>query len=363
MNMSKARIGVIGAGWWSTAAHIPGLLRNPDAELVAVCDRSEVALERVRSAFGEIKTYRDVVEMLEGNELDGVIVAVTHRAHYEVARECLKRGLHMLLEKPMTLEAKHARELVELAQAKQVELIIGYPYHFTETTIKAREILQSGTLGPIQFVSCLFASMVIEFYRGNDQAYRSVFNYPVTGPGNSYADPNASGGGQGHLQVTHIAGSMMFITELEPERVSCFMANWDVPVDLVDAINIKFKASGGSAPLGVIGSTGNLGIGDEGQMDIRVYCERGHLYLNQVDGSILVQYHDGTTEQYGPLPESERYPIFATGDNLVDVILNRADNGSPGIIGARVVQVLDAAYRSARQEGRVVDMSELYKED
>jgi hypothetical protein len=151
---------------------------------------------------------------------------------------------------------------------------------------------------------------------------------------------------------------MFFITGLEPERVSCFMENWDVPVDLVDTINLRFKQVVGHAPLGVIGSTGNLGIGDSGQMDIRVYCERGHLYLDQVGGKLAVRFHDGSQKQYGPLPESDRYPIFATSQNLVDVILYRAENGSPGIIGARVVQVLDAAYRSARRDGRATTVVE-----
>jgi predicted dehydrogenase len=186
-----------------------------------------------------------------------------------------------------------------------------------------------------------------------------VFNYPVTGPGKAYSDPAISGGGQGHLQVTHIAGSMFFITGLEPERVSCFMANWDVPVDLVNTINIKFKSSGEHAPLGVIGSTGNLGIGDLDHLEIRVYCERGYLHLDQVGARIFVRHHDGRKERYGPLPAGKRYPIFATGKNLVDVILHRAENGSPGTIGARVVEVLDAAYRSARQDGQVIGINEL----
>ena len=259
----------------------------------------------------------------------------------------------------MTLEAKHALELVALAKSKGIELIIGYPYHFTEMTLMARQFLQSGRLGAIQFVSCLFASMVIEFYRGNDKAYQSVFNYPVTGPGQAYADPHLSGGGQGHLQVTHIAGSMLFITDLEPERVTSFMANWDVSVDLVDTINIKFKSRDGSHALGVIGSTGNLGIGDAGQMDIRVYCDEGHLYLDQVNGAMMVRLHDGTIENFGPLNASERYPMFATGENLVDVILRRKNNGSPGVVGARVVQILDAAYRSARQDGEVISIGEI----
>jgi predicted dehydrogenase len=359
MENNKARIGVIGAGWWSTTAHIPALLQNPDAELVAVCDVSDEALARVRTAFGELKTYHDFREMLQQDKLDGVIIAVHHRAHYQVAKECLEHGLDVMLEKPMVLNAREANELVALAAQKQLELIIGYTYHFTPMTIKAREIIQSGKLGAIQFVSALFASMVIEFYRGNDHIYKSVFNYPVTGPGKAYSDPALSGGGQGHLQVTHIAGTLFFVTDLEPERVSCFMENWNLAVDLVDSLNIRFKSQNGHAPLGVIGSTGNLGVGDNGQMDLRVYCENGYLYLDQVGATIEVQHHDGTTEHYGPLPASERYPMFATSANLVDVILHRAANGSPAMVGARVVQVLDAAYQSAAEQGRAISIAEL----
>ena len=73
----------------------------------------------------------------------------------------------------------------------------------------------------------------------------------------------------------------------------------------------------------------------------------------------MVRLHDGTIETFGPLNASERYPMFATGENLVDVILRRKNNGSPGVIGARVVQILDAAYRSARQDGVVISIDEL----
>jgi predicted dehydrogenase len=354
MIKSKARVAIIGAGWWSTTAHIPALLDNPDAELLAICDLSEAALERVRKAFGNIKTYHDYLEMLDKEQLDGVIIAVNHNAHFDVTKTCLEHGLDVMLEKPMVLDAEHAHTLVALAAEKKVELIIGYTYHYTPMTIKAREIIQSGELGAIQFVSGLFASMVIEFYRGNEQAYQPVFNFPVTGPGKSYSDPALSGGGQGHLQVTHMAGSLFFVTGLQAERVSCFMANWDVKVDVVDALNLRFQAVNGHSAIGVIGSTGNLGVGDAGQMDLRIYCEQGYLYLNQITGEIHVRMHDGAEQHYGPLPPAERYPLFATSQNLVAVILGKAANGSPGTVGMKVVEVLDAAYRSAQEDGRSI---------
>lgn len=359
MSARKARVAVIGAGWWSTTAHIPGLQQNPHAELVALCDRSSEALERATTAFGPMATYTDCQAMLAAEALDGAVIATNHSSHYELAKACLEAGLHVLLEKPMVLRAAHAHELMKLAQANGRELIVGYPWHFTELTRRARDILHSGELGPIQFVSCLMSSMVIEFYRGNDQAYQPLFQYKVTGPGRAYSDPKLSGGGQGHLQVTHLAGSLFFITGLQAERVSGYMEKGDVPVDLVDAISVRFAPADGQAAVGVIGSTGNIGIGDPGRFDISVFCEKGHLMLEQVQSTLVVRRHDGTEERYGPLPEHARYPQFATSANLVDVILGRAENGSPAAVGTRVVELLEAAYRSADNGGTPIRVADL----
>ena len=359
MSSRKARVAVVGTGWWATTAHIPALRQNPDAELVALCDRSPEALTRAMAAFGPVATYTDLGAMLAAEKLDGAIVATNHTSHYALAKACLEAGLHVLLEKPMVLRAAHAHELTALAQAQGRELIIGYPYHFTELTRRARQVLSSGELGAIQFVSCLMASMVIEFYRGNDQAYAPQFGYPVTGPGRAYADPQLSGGGQGHLQVTHLAGSLFYITGLQAERVSAFMENGDVAVDLVDAISVRFAAANGQRAVGVLGSTGNIGVGDGGHTEVAVYCENGYLNLDQGHGTLLVRRHDGSEERHGPLSATDRYPSFATSRNLVDVILGKAENGSPGTVGTRVVELLEAAYRSAEHGGAPIGVAEL----
>jgi predicted dehydrogenase len=359
MATDKARIAVIGTGWWSTSTHIPGLKNNPDAELVAICDHSPDALERAVQAFGPIKTYHAYREMLAVEKLDGVVVATNHSTHYEVAQACLEAGLHVLLEKPMVLRAAHAHELIKLAESQGRELIIGYPWHYTEVGRQARAIIQSGELGAVQFISCLFASMVIEFYRGNDQAYQSVFQYPVTGPGRAYADPHLSGGGQGHLQVTNAAGLVFYMTGLQAERVSCYMENWDVAVDVVDAISVRFKSVNGPGAVGVIGSTGNLAQGDGGRLEIGVYCAEGYVLLDQLQSTLLVRRHNGTEQRFGPWPADDRYPRFATSENLVEVILGRAKNGSPALTGVRVVELLEAAYRSAASGGQVIRVDSL----
>ena len=189
MSSDRARIAVVGTGWWSTYTHIPGLRDNPLAELVAICDANPERLGKAAEAFPGHAVYTNVNDLLAEEELDGVIVAVAHAAHHSVAAACLDSGRHVMLEKPMTLTAVDARDLVDRAAAAERELIIGYPWHFTRTAQRAREVITSGELGEPQQVVNAYASMIIEFLRGNAEAYRPVFDWKVVGPDAVYNDP------------------------------------------------------------------------------------------------------------------------------------------------------------------------------
>lgn len=362
MAPEKAKIGIIGVGWWTTTAHIPALLANSDAELVALADTRADVMAKASEKYGiSAAQYVDYREMLAKTPLDGVIVATNHASHYEIAKACLQAGKHTMLEKPMVLYARHAYELRDLAVDKGVELIIGYPWHYTPNTIKAREIVQSGELGAIEFVSSLFSSMVIEFYRGDENKYRDAFNYPVTGPGSVYADPALSGGGQGHLQVTHSAATLFFVTGLRPARVSAYMNNLGLRVDVCDAISLRFapQLEGKPAPVGVVSSTGNIGVGDSGVNELQVYGEHGRLVLEHMTGTLYVRKHDGTEIRFDPIPPQGRYLSWATSQNLTAVVLGKQINGSPAEVGVRVVEFLEAAYLSAEKEGVPVSVSDL----
>jgi predicted dehydrogenase len=363
----KARVAVIGSGWWSSVAHIPTLQAHPDAELVAICDSREDTLSRAAEAFDIDTTYTDYRELLENEELDGAIIAVWHAAHYETARACLERDLHVMVEKPMVLTAVHARHLVELARQRERELIVGYPYHFAPRVLRAREVVQSGELGEIQYINNVFASTTIDFLRGDEKPYADTYGFPVHGPTDVYSDPARSGGGQGHLQITHSGGLMHFVTGLRPVSVMALMNAYALKVDLVDAITARMD----NGALANIGSTGNLQVSDPGILALQVNCERGRIDFEFITGAGHIRHADGSDELLERLdrrnePEggdqpADLYPFHATATNLVDVINGKAANGSPGEIGWRTVELLDAAYRSAASEGRAVSVESLYE--
>jgi predicted dehydrogenase len=364
---AKARIAIIGTGWWATTAHLPALFANRAAEVVAICDQRADLLARVADRFHVARTYSDYHKMLREENLDGVVVSVWNAAHYEVARACLEGQLHILIEKPLVLNAKHARELVEMAKHQRRELIVGYPFHYSQRAREARDTVQSGELGAVTYINCYFSSTVIDFFRGDDKPYGAMFPYAMVGPGNVYSDRERSGGGQGYLQVTHAAALIHYITGLKTVQVMALMNNLDVNVDVIDAMTVRMN----NGALANIGSTGNLQVSDPGKLSIQVNCERGWLEFDFITGAGKVRRADGMEQHYPAfesadvpegLEQSELvYPVYAPANNLVEVIAGKGVNESPGEIGWRATESMDAAYRSAALNGQAVQIKSLYE--
>ena len=227
--------------------------------------------------------------------------------------------------------------------------------------------MQSGDLGKVQYVNCYFASTVIDFFRGDDKPYGKVFPYSLVGPGNVYGDRERSGNGQGHLQVTHAAALVHFITGLKPVQVLALMDNLDVHLDVIDSITVRMD----NGALANVGSTGNLQVSDPGKFTIQVNCERGWIDFDFTTGAGKVRRADGSEELFPAFDATERppgsetpevlYPLYAPADNLVDVVTGVGVNESTGEVGWRTVELLDAAYRSASLNGQMVSIESLYK--
>ncbi len=348
----SARIGVIGCGWWATRAHLPALQANPDAVIAGIADPDAANRARTaeRFAIPPDRVFADAADMLERAELDAAIVAVPHAAHAGLARAVLERGLHLLLEKPMTICPADARALAALAQARRAELIIGYPWHYNRQVLAVRDAIAQGRIGAIEYVSCQFASIVRELYRGNPEPYRDILDYAVNAPGpRTYADPEVAGGGQGQTQVTHSAALLFLLTGLRPVSVAAVTESFELAVDLADAVVLRFA----NGAIGSLGSTGSVLRGQDEIREYRLFGERGHIAFDVNEGSAVIYGADGEVHRLPGLPAEERYPDWAPADNLVDIVLDRGANGSPAALGVLTVEFVDAMYRAAR-EGRTI---------
>jgi predicted dehydrogenase len=355
--MKRARIGVIGCGWWATRAHLPALKANPDAVIAGIADPDDENRSRAAERFDvpAANVFADADEMLAKADLDAAIVAVPHSAHAPLARAVLDRGLHLLLEKPMTINPPDARALAALAEARGVELIVGYPWSYNRQVLALRDAIAEGRIGAIEYVSCQFASIVRELYRGNPEPYRDVLGYSVNPPGlRTYADPEIAGGGQGQTQVTHSAALLFLMTGLKPIQVGALTEPFELAVDLADATVVRFA----NGAIGSLGSTGSVLPGQDEILEYRIFGERGHIAFDVNEGSAVIHGPDGDIDRLPGLAAEERYPDWAPADNLVDIVLGRGGNGSPASLGVLTVEFVDAMYRAA-QQGRTIAVGDL----
>jgi predicted dehydrogenase len=357
--MSKVKLAMIGLGWWGTQFHVPNLIRNERAEIVLI-DKNPDTLRAASEGFNVPDAYTNLTDALhDHNDIKGAVVAVPHHVHYAVAKEVLDHDLHLMLEKPMTLHAKDAKALADLAAEKNLEIQIGYIFPYIDTMVEAKHYMDEGAIGEVEYVTCSMSTMTIEFLRGNPQAYDSVFKYPVTGPtAETYADPAVAGGGQAHLQVTHSVEMMFHLaSSLRAEKVTAFMNNLDTKVDVADAFAVKMT----NGAVVTVGSTGNLGKGDSGLVEVHLHGSKGRIYVEAASGEFYMRLHDGTEIRRIPA-NSPGYPAEMSTNQFVNMLLDGAPNPHPGYPnGVYTVELLDAAYRSAAQDGMPVTIKSLYE--
>jgi len=145
------RIGVVGFGYWG-----PNLVRNierlADAELVVLCDTSEVNLAKFSSAYPTVTTTDDLRSMLADHDLDAIVVATSAPSHFAVAKQALEAGKHCFVEKPLTLTSADAETLVRIAEEKKLVLMVGHlmVYHSAVNYIK--DVIASGELGDVLYL-------------------------------------------------------------------------------------------------------------------------------------------------------------------------------------------------------------------
>lgn len=345
--MSGVGIGVIGTGWWATQFHIPAIVDAASARLVALADRDHERLSTAERAFESGFATTEYRELLGMSDVIGVVIATPHASHFQLAKDALLAGKHVLVEKPLALSGRDARELRELALKQKRALLVGHTYHHTRHALRAREVISSGAIGDVTFISALFASMVTAYYQGDPQQYRDLFDFPVNGPApETYSDPALSGGGQAWTQMTHLMDMVFWVTGLTCDRVFARMEDRGLGVDLIDAAS--FRLSNGA--IGTAGSTGQLLPRQSQQQELRYYGTEGYVLQELIHGELSIVYNDGRHETLPDLAPKEIYPAQAPVQSLIEICGGGAYSSDSADSSVATVEFLETAYRSSRSQ-------------
>lgn len=137
---------IIGCGMIADQ-HVSQIQRVPDCEVVATCDQEPLMARQLADRFHIPRFFANVQEMLKSTRPQVVHVTTPAQSHYSLGKLCLESGCHVYVEKPFTINAEQAEELIDLAVSKGLKLTVGHNLQFNPEAIRMRALVKSGFLG------------------------------------------------------------------------------------------------------------------------------------------------------------------------------------------------------------------------
>lgn len=347
-------VGVIGAGWWATSAHIPGIIQHEKAHLRAVQNRTKSKAKRIAKDFDADLAFDDFRELVLAENMDAVVVSSTPNVHYEQAKFALEHGKHVLIEKPMTFTVAQAQELCNLATENNLQFLVSCPWHYTRHGIRARQLIRTGILGDIKMISVLMTNPIDKLLKGiNTSPTHGMNNIYIEPNEGSYNDPAIAGGGQIYCQVSHAGAYLSFLTDAQPAEVYAKFDYAGSQNDIYDALTITMD----NGTLVTLASTGATPLSIR-NYEVRVFGTKAILLLELWKGSMAYHPFEGESRKYPSLTDEEIYPEKAPVTNFIDACLGLAPNGSPCELGVAAMKIIEAACLSDKN-GKAIKIKEL----
>jgi predicted dehydrogenase len=333
--MNKLKFALIGTGGIAQT-YAQAFQQSSCCQLAAVADVREDAAKAFAEPFGA-KSFSDYKALAENTELDAVIIATPPNTHPEIALYFMRRGVHVLCEKPLCLTVADAKAMIETAETRDVVFTMATKFRYCEDVVKAKAILASGVLGEIVQFENAFTAKVDMSRRWN-------------------SDREIAGGGvlidNGTHSVDIIRYFLGAITDVLAVETS---GTQNLPVDE----NVKLLARTAEGVVASVDLT--WGINKELPHFISVYGTNGTLHI-------------GWRESKYKLNSSPDWTVFGAGYDKVQAFRAKIENFRSAVLDGEElltkpadalasVEVIEAAYKSLNQNlwQKVVEKSESAK--
>jgi predicted dehydrogenase len=329
------KFGVIGYGYWG-----PNVVRNlqttTGAEISAVCDKSSASRKKVHKSYPHIYVTADASELLSSPEIDAVAIVTPVWTHFELAKAALENGKHVFVEKPFTTNVAQAEILIELAEKKNLKIMVDHTFLFTGAVKKIKQVLNEGLLGKLYYYDSTRVNLGLFQHDVNvvwDLAPHdlSIMDYVIE------SNPEAlAATGQKHLNGFE---DIAFITLYFPDQVIAHInVNWLSPV--------KVRTT-------LIGGEKKMLVWNDLEADEKIKIYDKGVDINNREGlyELLVNYRSG--DMWAPQLEQ----VEALRQELVyfvHCIQSGAKPMNDGAAGLRIVRMLEAANKSLRKRGALV---------
>ena len=148
--------------------HVEGAMGYEGAEIAVICDSNPETLRAAGEKYGipEEKWVTDYMDIVNNKDINVVSVAIPDQAHKKVVSDLLRAGKHVLCEKPLALTREDIEEIVKVADESGCKFMVGQICRFTPAFEKAKELIESGTIGDVYFAESEYAHDYMHFLKG-----------------------------------------------------------------------------------------------------------------------------------------------------------------------------------------------------
>jgi predicted dehydrogenase len=329
-------VAVVGAGNWGK-----NLVRNfaslPNATLKYVCDLSEKVRAGMAKEYPKATVTGDLNAVLADGQLQAVVIAVDAPLHYELAKKALQAGKHTYVEKPLTLSTAHSTELVELAAAKGVKLMVGHLLEYHPAVEYMKDMIAKGGVGEPLYL--YFQRLNLGIVRKTENAWWSLAPHDVSVACFLFGSEPISVSASGHAYLQEGIEDVVF-------------ANLKFPDGKMAHIHVSWLDPHKIRKVTLVGSQKMVVFDDmDASEKIRVY-DKGASVQRSVES-----YVEAITLRTGDIliPKiSAAEPLKAECQHFIDCVEKNRPPRSDGADGLRVVKVLAAAADSLARGGEPV---------
>lgn len=335
MSATHINLGMVGLGGWGKFV-VRNFASTPNCRLRTICDATPRTLQAQSRLYPDARPTDDYRELLADRSLDAIALATPAPHHYEMARDALLADKHVYVEKPMTLRADHAEELVELAAQRGRKLMVGHLLEYHPAVTQMKQYVDSGELGEIYYMYCQRLNLGV--VRQNENAFWSLAPHDISIVlylfGN---EPN-------HIE----ACGQCF---LQPGVEDVVFATLHFPDGRVAHIHVSWLDPHKKRSMVLVGSEKMLVFDDMQTTEkLRVFDKGATVPMEQSTSPLPVHVRHGEIL----IPHLEmREPLAIETAHFVDAILNDTTPRSDGDDGLRVVRILeqvDAQLRSIQPQ-------------
>jgi predicted dehydrogenase len=327
--------GVIGYGYWG-----PNIVRNlaslDGSQVAAIADLSANARARAQKAYPAIKVTADPMEVIRSKKIDAIAVISPVWTHFELAKAALENGKHVFVEKPFTSNAAQGEELIELAQKKNLRIMVDHTFLFTGAVKKIHQLIDEGTLGKLYYYDSTRVNLGLFQHEINVLWDLAPHDLSIMEHVLQMKPEAIVATGEKHLNDYE---DIAFMTVYFPDKVIAHInVNWLSPV------KVRTTLIGGEKKMLVWNDL-------EADEKVKVYDKGVTTTSREGVYELLVSYRSG--DMWAPqLEQTEalRHELAY----FVDCISTGKEPFNDGCAGLRVVRMLEAASASINKRGALV---------